>query len=175
MKKVLSIVLLSLASNSYAESLCSSQEETVFSCDTKTESISICALTNDRIQAQRIRYLFGTKRKIELNYPKRNDKSSKQHFASNYTYGPGFNSYISFRIGAFKYFVYSNHGNDVYSQTGDKMAIAFDQAGVAVFKDSALVKHIKCSPGADLSEGKIKKYGFLREYDDFFWNSSVEP
>lgn len=176
MKAVLCIGLLFLTCNLHAQSICSPQEEIVFSCDTKTKIISICAAMSGNTQQKRIRYLFGTKKgKIELAYPARDDKSSKQHFASNYGYGPGFNSYISFRIGAFKYFVYSNHGDDAYSETGHKMAIAFDQAGVAIFKDSALVKHIKCSPGAQLSEEIINRYGFPREYDGLFWNSSLEP
>lgn len=176
MKKLLSIILLSLASNCLAESLCSPNEEEVFSCDTKTKSISICAKSGNEDYNRRIRYLFGTKHKIELKFPNKDGKSPEQPFVSDFAYGPGFMSYIRFRIGAFKYFIYSDHGDDAWSESGQKMAVAFKDAGVVVFKDSVLVKQIKCASfGAELSEENIKKYGFPLEYDDLLWNSSWEP
>ena len=175
MRRLLYVLSFVLVTPSEAASLCGSREATVFSCQAHKKIISICA-SKGQTGGSYIHYLFGTKRQVELDFPGTN-KPEIQYFKSFYSYGPGFYSYLAFDTGEFKYYTYSNYGDNAFSTSGLRMASAFEEAGVVVFKDRKPVSHVKCTAiNKRLTEGKIKEYGFPSDDEPFFnaWRDSDE-
>ena len=170
MWRLLYVFSFVLAIPSEAAPLCGPREVTIFSCLANTKTISICASKNQTGDSD-THYRFGTKRRVELDFPGTN-KPKIQYFKSFYSYGPGFYSYLAFDTGEFKYYTYSNYGDDAFSTSGSRMAGAFEEAGVIVFKDKKPVSHVKCTAiQNELTEGKIKEYGFPSDDDQQFVNA----
>ncbi|WP_316681798.1 hypothetical protein [Ralstonia flaminis] len=56
----------------FDESLCAENEDVYFSCGLEGVRgiVSVCAKSNDSSNEGYVQYIFGTKRKIEIEYPK---------------------------------------------------------------------------------------------------------
>lgn len=158
--------LLAIAMPCHAASLCAPNESVVFSCAARAKIVSICSSGGTST-----RYRFGTTKRVELSHPDQN-ASIDTTFGGSYSYGPGFSSYVTFERGSFRYYTYSNYGDDVLSETGTKMANAFEEAGVVVFEGEHPIRHIKCTKVAvRLSEASFKKYGFVIEDGEAFYEA----
>ena len=162
MKKYIFLFLISFSVDTVENTPCNSNEEIIFSCRSHDKTISICA-SNEK---QYIHYLFSNKNNLELDAPNKNHQNSKDFFRVFYAYGPGLQSYMTFKQGKFNYYIYSDYGDDSFSETGLKMSSAFDANGVVVLKDSRVVTHLKCSTvNTRLSEQSLKSLK-LKSDDD---------
>lgn len=143
-KSILPIIILSLtlptlanAGNSVTESLCSGNEEIVFSCSHDNKTVSLCSTKNLSPSSGSITYRFGTKNKIELEYPSSKTTPAdafKAHFES---WAKGSGSEISFVSGKYKYVVYNRKA--VYE------AVEHDNGGgVRIYKNEQPVKDMWC-------------------------------
>ena len=171
MKKLFCIFFLSCAAECHAASLCGPKEETIFSCHTKSESVSVCAQKNGSY----VHYVFGTPRRISLNFPPK-EQYQEGSFRGYYAYGPGFQSYLSFTDGPSRYYVYSNYGDNAFSTSGEKMAVAFDESGVVVLNGLNKVANIKChAQSPRLTEATFKRYRFpadeASKFQEAFFNT----
>lgn len=130
-----------------SDTLCDSQEQTLFSCKSKSKLASLCSSNVFSENTGYIRYLYGKHGEIELEYP--NDKSlARKNFKWSRVYSPGVNVYLKFNIGEFKYYVYSSQGesyNSYSGQSGDRSMYHWEGGGVAVFRNSKLFRNIECS------------------------------
>jgi hypothetical protein len=168
MRTLLAAFFIPLAAQCQAGSLCSAQESTVFSCNARAKTISVCASKSMDKNDAYIHYLYKDAKRITLDFPPK--KQYDNHtFRGYYAYGPGFQSYLTFANGQFRYYVYSNYGDDSYSTTGQKMSIAFDESGVVVLKGLHKVAHVKCSNSfTQLSEAVFKDYMIPSDEADKF-------
>lgn len=134
-------------------------------------SVSVCASKNGSY----IHYLSGNTRRVDLNFPPK-DQYQEGSFRGYYSYGPGFQSYLSFDEGPRRYYVYSNYGDSAFSASGPRMAIAFDESGVVVLNGLNKVAHIKChAQSSRLTEATFKRYKFpvdeADKYQEVFFNT----
>ncbi len=74
-----------MSGQSYAEvnSLCSKEENTVWSCQAGRKTYSLCASTNVTATEGYVQYRAGTKGKVSFNFP-----APHQHPKGNFEFGP---------------------------------------------------------------------------------------
>ncbi len=168
MRTLLAAFFIPLAAQCQAGSLCNAQENTVFSCNARAKTISVCASKSKNKNDTYIHYLYKDAKRIALDFPPK-EQYDDRTFRGYFAYGPGFQSYLTFANGQFRYYVYSNYGDDSYSTTGQKMSIAFDDSGVVVLKGLHKVAHIKCSNSSTrLSAAVIRHYVIPSDEADKF-------
>jgi hypothetical protein len=140
--KILAISTLLLSSLSFADAgnLCASNETPLFSCKTKSKTASVCLAKS---QSNNVRYIFGTKSKVELEYPAPST-SAKEAFRWSRLESPGTSTILSFAINEYKYFVYSAQGNYYSSPDAPDSIKAWSKNGIAISKNGSLMKNIKC-------------------------------
>ena len=142
------MVLLSLPTISHGgeNGLCKANEDSLFTCHYKKKLISVCASKNLSESAGYLRYAFGTKEKVELDYPQ-NRTLAKDNFKFFNGWSPGVYSSLEFNISSHTYYIYGSEGNN-YSEPGNPDSIKYwESSGVAVFRDGHLIKNIKCGNG----------------------------
>lgn len=116
-----------------ADSLCDSQERTLFSCKSKCKLMTLCSSKIFSENTGYIRYLYGKHGKIEPEYP--NDKSlAKKNFKWSKVYSPGVNVYLKFNIGEFKYYVYSSQGESYNSYSDQAVTEACTTGSLVVLR-----------------------------------------
>jgi hypothetical protein len=132
------------ATRTLADSLCDNQERTLFSCISKNKEASICSSKVFSENAGYIRYLYGKHGSIELEYP--NDRSpARKNFQWNVAWSPGENVYLKFSIGEFRYYVYSSQGESYSDRSKPNSIYHWEGGGIAIFRNTALLKNIKCT------------------------------
>jgi hypothetical protein len=95
------------------ESLCSSGDHIYFTCQTKNKKvISLCG-KGAAEDPDYIYYRFGRKQKIELEFPDKKDRDSRNLFSYN-SYSRYQTNYtaVSFRRGAYEYLIYKDYVGD---------------------------------------------------------------
>ncbi|MGC9562548.1 hypothetical protein [Brachymonas sp.] len=117
MKKYFILPFISISALSvHAQSLCSADEKTAFSCPLRNgKTVSLCSSV-DADGKNYLHYLFGNKKNIELSYPSKKIPSQKA-FRRDYS-KYGFHSYVSFSINRNRYGVYGNTDSNDWSHDG---------------------------------------------------------
>ena len=141
---VIASALTSFSALASAGSLCGSQERTLFTCKSKSKLASICASQTLSENAGYLRYVYGNDKKIELDYPK-NRSLAKENFLWSKSWSPGVNVYLKFRVGQFKYYVYSGQGESYGDRENPNSIYHWEYSGIAVFRNEALLQNIKCA------------------------------
>ena len=122
--------------------LCSPNEEVIFSCKTtRAKIVSVCASPSLADSGGYIQYRFGTADKPELIYPSAK-RNPRQHFTSGtLTYSGGGGAYIQFRNGAYNYIVFTGIGR------------GWEKDGGGVEKAGHRLSEIKCANRAQSEIG----------------------
>lgn len=126
----------------HPSNLCTEKEVILFSCQTKSRSMSLCGSTDF------MQYRYGRPNNIEIIYPKahkRPDKAFSRHFVS-WDNGSA-ELVVSFKYGKYLYSVYADlvigapdaMNNDPYGKYGN-------HAGVRVSSNGKLLDDIRCIP-----------------------------
>jgi hypothetical protein len=128
------LISLGLASSaSAAESLCSNQETTEFSCSTGKKIISVCASKELTTAKGYMQYRFGPKGAAEIQVPAVQNHPNPLVQSGTLTFTGGGGAYLRFLKGDFRYVVYTATGTG----WGKK-------SGVAVEEGDKLIANIKC-------------------------------
>jgi len=135
------IFFLSISTTAYSgnatSSLCSPDEEVVFSCSCSNKTVSLCATKNLTADSGKLTYRYGTSKKVELEYPTIKIPPAKAFTAHFEDWAHGSISNISFTRGEYKY--------TVYNRTITYEVNAHDDgSGVEIYKNGKLVKDIWC-------------------------------
>ena len=134
MKRIVAIVfiLLLATSVSYADTLCTSQENVICSCSTGRKIISACASKDLSKSTGYIQYRFGKSGSIELTIP------SKKSHPSNYTNG----NIITYSGGGGTYlrFINGNYGYVLYSAIGR----GWEKEGLSIEKNGKIFSNMYC-------------------------------
>ncbi len=132
------------ATRAFADSLCDKQERLLFSCTSKSKEASLCSSKVFSENDGYVRYVYGKVGNIELEYP--NDRSpARKNFQWSVSWSPGENVYLKFSIGEFKYYVYSSQGESYRDRSKPNSIYHWEYGGIAIFRNGALLKNIKCS------------------------------
>ena len=123
-----------------AASHCSAKEQTLFSCDTGSKTVSVCATPDLSADAGSVQYRFGKTGAAELVYPPAAANWRKLTRGGVLTFAGGGGAYLAFTNAAYRYVVYTAVG----SGWGEK-------AGVAVEKQGKRVASLPCK-GKETSE-----------------------
>jgi hypothetical protein len=114
-----------------AETLCSSEEEVVFACNTGKKLVSVCASQDFSGTAGTLQYRFGPKGAPEMVWPE-NARSRQGVTAGHLMYSGGGGAYIRFAKGSARYVVYSGIGK------------GWEKAGVAVEQNGKVAANLRC-------------------------------
>jgi hypothetical protein len=138
-----------LTAQAAAATLCSPEEEVVYSCSTGSRYLSICASKNLSKNAGYMQYRFGPAGKSELLFPE-----TLRHPAGLFTPGTlmfsgGGGAYLRFTKTPYVYTIFSAIGN--WGKKGGKATAQ----GVAVQKDGVEVANIACRIDANYVEGEL--------------------
>jgi hypothetical protein len=161
-KKYLFLFGAVFASGVYAQSdsLCegSRVENTIFSCQVKKKTLSICASTNLSKTSGYIQYRYGINGgKMDLEFPTQSQKPSDFFLIgieTNYTYGDL--NWLRGTKGEFSYVVYSN-----FMHKGN------EESGVKVFKNSKMIANLKCDEPDESFE--------VSQFEDILKKDKVNP
>ncbi|MDP3877330.1 MAG: hypothetical protein Q8Q50_10145 [Methylobacter sp.] len=125
-------------------SLCKQNEVDLFFCQSAKKTVSLCASKNLSKTDGYLQYRFGSKRKIELNYPEQ-----LEHPSNFFTYGSGFysgggsNSYLRFNINKFIYTIYTADGS-VSKTRGPDNSFHWEESGIVVEKNDKIISNFIC-------------------------------
>ena len=87
--------------------LCRADERLVFGCSFKNKKIaSVCASPELSLNSGYLQYRYGTTKKIELEYPSKQEPPQGKFFFSHVMYSGGGASRIRFKIDNHEYFVF---------------------------------------------------------------------
>ena len=95
----ISLLIIVLPAYAVAASLCKTSERTVWSCDSKSKSFSLCSSTDLSATTGYLQYRSGTQSKIEFEYP-----ATKKHPKGLFLYGLlARGAALSFKNGQYTY------------------------------------------------------------------------
>jgi hypothetical protein len=130
---ILTVLALSKAQASPAESLCTSGETVIFSCSTaKGKVISLCASADLSKTTGWLQYRFGTPKKIELEYPETKERSAQSFKYVHYFRAQVDQTHINFKNGKTSYSVFDEYDGE--------SAPAVREAGVNVMPGNLTVR-----------------------------------
>jgi hypothetical protein len=137
------------AAGAAAVTLCSAEENVVYSCSTGSRFLSVCASRNLSKNAGYLQYRFGPSGKPDLVYPE-----TPRHPAGLFTPGTlmfsgGGGAYFRFTKTPYVYTIFSAIGN--WGAKGRKATVQ----GVAVQKDGAEIANIPCRLDTNYVEGEL--------------------
>lgn len=98
-----------VATSAQAQSLCTANEKSLFSCEIGRKVLSVCASKDLDENKGTLQYRFGTADKLDLAYPEKADHP-KKHFTGNRLYSSVENSLIielEFKRGTTRYTVFT--------------------------------------------------------------------
>lgn len=182
------IVFSMLSSHSLAATtFCNTSEVNVFSCNTKSKTISICASKDLSNTSGYLQYRFGTVRKIELQFPKVRRHPRNKFTEGSEPYSRGAASQLSFRSGPYRYVIYDFLIGDSPQSGGHKqyMGVAIMKrdakpTGVDLdFRKSDFISVVQCRSNGrwnylHLSKARLDSPGELVHFPDSIWRTLVE-
>lgn len=131
MRHVLTLLLLAAAPASAADSHCTTQEQTIFSCRVaKSKVVSLCASSPLTRDAGTLAYRFGTLGKAELQFPRSPENSLRQFRHAHYPRYRTERTDVSFSIGSYRYAVFDYYeGEESPPRTRGVRVTAGDGSG----------------------------------------------
>lgn len=142
-----------------AESHCSKEEQTVFSCSLGTKILSVCASKDISPTGGYVQYRFGKVNAIELIFPFSIESSHRSYIqARTLMFSGGGGAYLRFISGRYNYIVYTAIGKG----WGTK-------EGVSVEKDNKLISNSKCRdiPSSIMGEEFFSRAGLGEDQNEF--------
>jgi hypothetical protein len=138
--------LLLGVSSAYSASLCTEKEIVLFSCETKSRTISLCGLKGLDNSVGYLQYRFGRPSKIEIAYPELNKLPAKVFSRNFVSWDDGSaESVVSFASGKYIYSVYADlvfGSPDAMNK--DRSGEYGYHAGVRVTSNGKLLRDTKC-------------------------------
>lgn len=128
--------------------LCNANEKIVYSCATGSHIISLCASANISSNLGYLQYRFGSRAKLELIYPDKQEHPAHLFTPGILTFSGGGGAYLQFRKPPYAYTLFSAIGNWWHSGKGTA-------EGVAVRKDGREVANFPCRKDRDFVEGEL--------------------
>lgn len=143
-----------------ADSHCSEQEQTVFSCSLGEKIVSVCASKDISATGGYLQYRFGKLNAPELIFPASSESSSRRLDiqARTLMFAGGGGGYLRFINGNYHYIVYTAIGKGWGTKDG-----------VSVEKDGKLIANLKCKdvPVSMLGEDFFTRAGLSADQDEF--------
>jgi hypothetical protein len=117
-----------------ATTLCTSEEEVIFSCTTKKEkTVSLCSSAPLTATAGYLQYRFGAvDQDPELTYPTTREHPSRHFEAGTLMYSGGGGAYLKFKSGEYAYTVFTGIGK------------GWEKEGVVVEKSGSQLAYLPC-------------------------------
>lgn len=112
-----------------AATLCTAQEQVVFSCSTGAKTVSVCASPGKAVGGHLLQYRLGAPGKVELAVSPNGDATGGAVASGTMMYSGGGGARLQFRSGAYRYTVFDAIGK--WAKDGGPAGIA----GVVVEKD----------------------------------------
>ena len=115
-------------------SLCSSDEQVVFSCaTTQKKVVSICASSDLTATAGYLQYRIGTPGKTpELTFPSAKERPKARFQSGTLMFSGGGGAYLTFNNDAYNYSIFTGIGK------------GWEKEGVVVKKDGRQVSYLQC-------------------------------
>lgn len=108
-------LLLSITGFSYAASLCTKDEQVLFSCNTNSgrKIASLCGSATLSRREGYIQYRFGQPGKLELEFPEYKKGSQERFYYSDYVRYQVFRMSVRFENGGYRYEIYHSYEGDL--------------------------------------------------------------
>jgi hypothetical protein len=140
-------ILIPLKIAAAESTLCTTDEVSVFSCNTNNRIISLCGSKKNSGSTSYVQYRFGRPNRIELVYPEQKKPATAKTFKTrfnNYAHGST-ESTVSFSIGIYTYTVHSDlilGGSDEMNNA--EPGVYGPHAGVLIEKRGETIRDITC-------------------------------
>ena len=152
MKTFISVIFLLtvstklLAAPKSKSTLCKVGESSVFNCQVKGKTVSICASESKGAQDKFMQYRFGSPSKLELSIPEKGIDGIK---VGNLMYSGGGGEFLIFKNKDTEYVVFS------------RIMKGGEDSGVLIQKGSKKIAGLYCKPNAEieLSMTEVEAYG----------------
>ncbi|MEX8519743.1 MAG: hypothetical protein AB3X44_14625 [Leptothrix sp. (in: b-proteobacteria)] len=142
-------------------SLCTAQEQVLFTCMVKSKTISVCGSHGFNSESGYVQYRYGTQKKIELQYPSLVTPPKGHFWFSSTPYAGGGESRLRFINSGAQYEVFDRTIRTGFGKDG--LHYPESTAGVIVFDPGHAYKEILCTTDGTLSSelhGKIETEEF---------------
>ena len=142
-----------------ADSHCTSQEQTVFSCSLGRKLVSVCASRDISPTSGYVHYRFGPKNATEFTYPTPSASFHRANIqARTLMFSGGGGSYLRFINDQYSYIVYTAIGKGWGTKDG-----------VAVEKNGKLLSNLKCKdvPVSNLGDDFFSRAGLGTDETEF--------
>ncbi len=156
LKLMMGVLVLCFGARSFADTLCTSNEQAIFSCTLASrKTASLCAPKDLKAPGLYLQYRFGTHQKIELTYPEEKEFHYKFRWGFAATSPQSGGYYVDFSIGQYDYFM---------------LAIDYNDLDIAIYKQNKLLRNLHCGNSLnDFSEiidsGNYKNFYMPKEND----------
>lgn len=156
---VLLSFLLPFALNSATEnnSLCRSNEQTLFTCPTKSNKIaSICASKNLSATSGYMQYRFGQPQNIELSYPSEQTPPNKAFMGRSQMFSGGGGIYLRFSKNNDDYILYSGIGK------------GWEINGIILLQNGKFISYIPCinQPISEITPQQLENLNIPHDPDN---------
>ncbi len=161
MKTILTFALLLLVSTKLFAAqkpkltLCKNGESTVFNCQVKGKTLSVCASKSNSAKDKFMQYRFGSPSKLELSIPEKGIEGVK---VGNLMYSGGGGEFISFSNKDTEYVIFS------------RIMKGGEDSGVLVQKGGKKIAGLNCKPNSqiEMTMDEVASYGIpTNEKDDY--------
>ena len=140
---------------SASESLCGTTEVALFSCPTAYKLVSLCASRDLSQTSGYLQYRFGTKTKLDFQYPENKVHPYKKFIRSGIGYARGGEEHISFSNGSYMYVLYDiltglDPGKGTHARSSGVVVLSKSKA-VPVDGEmpiASFVRHVRCQQPA---------------------------
>lgn len=149
MKRLLFIMasLLYITQPAHAGNLCTAQESVIFSGNTGSKLVSICAPQKSNGTVGDFIYRFGTTNNIEMTLPAKGKTAAATFSTGTLSYAGGGGQYVRAANGSTEYVVYSGIGQ------------GWEQAGLTVFVQGKRKAELICQQATPLQEVSLSVEG----------------
>ena len=133
LKLMMGVLVLCFGARSFADTLCTSNEQAVFSCTLANhKTASLCAPKDLKAPGLYLQYRFGTHQKMELVYPEKMENPQHRFRRAFVLNGDQRGQYVVFTIGEYDYYMYEVDRG------------ANDYTGFSVYKQNRMISNHEC-------------------------------
>jgi hypothetical protein len=170
-KQTKSVATAEMPAASAVQSFCTTEESIVFTCQSGTKQVSVCASRTVSPTAGYVQYRFGSigaagkaGAPLEIAHPAGQVHPLKAAYGTGVMFSGGGGAWLRFRNPPYAYVVYSGIGR--WGPNGEPTA----KEGLVVEKDGVAVAHLKCNGNSsgELGPDWLEKVGYAANSNEQF-------
>lgn len=152
-RRILTLTVFTVTNVSMAATLCTEEEQPLFNCMVKQRIISVCASKPLTKEKGYVQYRFGTKSKMEFQFPNEPSPQGRHFQLSSTAYAGGGETHLRFINENFEYIIFERTIKGDVHEPGTRPTIFTD--GIMVKKTGKIVMQYRCDGSDDIGVSAI--------------------